>query len=258
MRRRSSNPGVVVAAISEEAAVEKKAAPAPAPAKTKARAALTVRRKSKEDFKDTIVGHLDALADMIGRKVVLELISTDVDATEVSSLSNPPHRLISWLHGQSIMENGEIESTDEEMPLRGGRQYRPVGSHDRAIIQMSSMERGSVQEIPLNNSHVDLFVPLYFMRCFYYQPNKNNLFKFISYRNLKVGPQANIDPRMQEGSSESHEAPNGSHKESKLELFDFDSLVNILGLKSMTGEQIPAPSSPRDGEDVTITIGHPK
>nr|CAD1840524.1 unnamed protein product [Ananas comosus var. bracteatus] len=197
MRRRSSNPGVVVAAISEEAAVEKKAAPAPAPAKTKARAALTVRRKSKEDFKDTIVGHLDALADMIGRKVVLELISTDVDATEVSSLSNPPHRLI-----------------------------RPVGSHDRAIIQMSSMERGSVQEIPL--------------------------------KNLKVGPQANIDPRMQEGSSESHEAPNGSHKESKLELFDFDSLVNILGLKSMTGEQIPAPSSPRDGEDVTITIGHPK
>ncbi|XP_020081434.1 cation-chloride cotransporter 1-like, partial [Ananas comosus] len=162
---------------------------------------------------------------MIGRKVVLELISTDVDATEVSSLSNPPHPS-SWLHGQSIMENGEIESTDEEMPLRGGRQYRPVGSHDRAIIQMSSMERGSVQEIPL--------------------------------KNLKVGPQANIDPRMQEGSSESHEAPNGSHKESKLELFDFDSLVNILGLKSMTGEQIPAPSSPRDGEDVTITIGHPK
>lgn len=26
----------------------------------------------------------------------------------------------------------------------------------------------------------------------------------------------------------------------------------------MTGEQIPAPSSPRDGEDVAITIGHPK
>lgn len=82
-----------------------------------------------------------------------------------------------------------------------------------------------------SNSYVDLHVPLYFMQCFYYQPNKNNLFKFISYRNLKVGPQANIDPRMQEGSSESHEAPNGSHKESKLELFGFDSLVNILGLK---------------------------
>ncbi|XP_020085139.1 probable lipoxygenase 6 [Ananas comosus] len=63
MRRRSSNLGVVVAAISEEAAVEKKVAPAPA--KTKARAALTVRRKSKEDFKDAIAGHLDSFADMI-------------------------------------------------------------------------------------------------------------------------------------------------------------------------------------------------
>lgn len=26
----------------------------------------------------------------------------------------------------------------------------------------------------------------------------------------------------------------------------------------MTGEQVPAPSSPRDGEDVAITIGQPK
>lgn len=26
----------------------------------------------------------------------------------------------------------------------------------------------------------------------------------------------------------------------------------------MTGEPIPAPSSPRDGEDVAITIGQPK
>ncbi|KAK8976448.1 hypothetical protein V6N11_013862 [Hibiscus sabdariffa] len=37
-----------------------------------------------------------------------------------------------------------------------------------------------------------------------------------------------------------------------------DSLVSILGLKSMTGEQIPAVSSPRDGEDVSITSGQPK
>nr|CAD1824845.1 unnamed protein product [Ananas comosus var. bracteatus] len=80
MRRRSSNLGVVVAAISEEAAVEKKAAPVPA--KTKARAALMVRRKSKEDFKDAIAGHLDSFADMIGRNVVLELISTDVDPSK--------------------------------------------------------------------------------------------------------------------------------------------------------------------------------
>lgn len=46
------------------------------------------------------------------------------------------------------MENGEIESADEEMASSSGRQYRPVGSHDRAVIQMSSMESGSSPDIP--------------------------------------------------------------------------------------------------------------
>nr|CAD1835743.1 unnamed protein product [Ananas comosus var. bracteatus] len=83
--RRSLNPGVVVAAISKEVAVKVAVEKKAASAKTKARAALTVRRKSKEDFKDAIAGHLDALADMIGRNVVLELISTDVDPSELFS-----------------------------------------------------------------------------------------------------------------------------------------------------------------------------
>lgn len=75
----------------------------------------------------------------------------------------------------------------------------------------------------------------------------------VPLRNIKVGQQAN-----EEGSSPRHADVNGSRNESKLELFGFDSLVNILGLKSMTGEPIPAPSSPRDGEDVSITLGHRK
>lgn len=78
-------------------------------------------------------------------------------------------------------------------------------------------------------------------------------------RNIKVGQQANVGrDANEEGSSPRHADVNGSRNESKLELFGFDSLVNILGLKSMTGEPIPAPSSPRDGEDVSITLGHRK
>lgn len=49
------------------------------PVKFKVRAALTVRRKSKEDLKDAIAKHLDAFADMVGRNVVLELISTEIN-----------------------------------------------------------------------------------------------------------------------------------------------------------------------------------
>eukprot|EP00257_Ricinus_communis_P028341 XP_025015755.1 linoleate 13S-lipoxygenase 3-1, chloroplastic [Ricinus communis] len=47
--------------------------------KFKVRAVVTVRNKHKEDFKETIAKQLDAFADKIGRNVVLELISTEVD-----------------------------------------------------------------------------------------------------------------------------------------------------------------------------------
>ncbi|KAF2300949.1 hypothetical protein GH714_018527 [Hevea brasiliensis] len=49
------------------------------PVTFKVRAVVTVRNKHKEDLKDTIAKHWDAFADKIGRNVVLELISTEVD-----------------------------------------------------------------------------------------------------------------------------------------------------------------------------------
>uniref|UniRef100_A0A0E0EK91 Cation chloride cotransporter n=1 Tax=Oryza meridionalis TaxID=40149 RepID=A0A0E0EK91_9ORYZ len=126
------------------------------------------------------------------------------------------------------MENGEIEgAADDGVPVPAppnGRRYRPVGSSDRAVIQMTSMEPGSSSSTAV--AAVSGITP---------QPPRN----------------LTVDPSMQED----HTVSQG---DSKLELFGFDSLVNILGLKSMTGEQIQAPSSPRDGEDVAITIGRPK
>uniref|UniRef100_A0A0E0ATY4 Cation chloride cotransporter n=1 Tax=Oryza glumipatula TaxID=40148 RepID=A0A0E0ATY4_9ORYZ len=126
------------------------------------------------------------------------------------------------------MENGEIEgAADDGVPVPAppnGRRYRPVGSSDRAVIQMTSMEPGSSSSTSV--AAVSGITP---------QPP----------RNLTVDPSLQEDHTVSQG-------------DSKLELFGFDSLVNILGLKSMTGEQIQAPSSPRDGEDVAITIGRPK
>lgn len=72
-----------VAAISED--LVKKAipaAPAEKPVKFKVRAVVTVRNKNKEALKDTLVKHLDALTDKIGRNVVLELISTELDQSK--------------------------------------------------------------------------------------------------------------------------------------------------------------------------------
>ncbi|CAA7062358.1 unnamed protein product [Microthlaspi erraticum] len=130
------------------------------------------------------------------------------------------------------MDKGDIEEAgsngEEEFgsgTRLGGRQYRPVVAHDRAVVEMSSIDPGSPSSSTLKN--IKVVVP------------------------GEVGSGAREGPRPQDG-------VNGHQKESKLELFGFDSLVNILGLKSMTGEQIAAPSSPRDGEDISITQGHPK
>ncbi|KAK6917091.1 SLC12A transporter, C-terminal [Dillenia turbinata] len=128
------------------------------------------------------------------------------------------------------MDNEDIESGDEEFSSQRGRKYRPVVAHDRAVLEMSSMDPGSSSS------------PF---------PNHDSLKK------IKVGSRESNFNEI-EGSASTHTGVNGSHRESKLELFGFDSLVNILGLKSMTGEQIQAPSSPRDGEEVSITVGPAK
>ncbi|XP_031265695.1 cation-chloride cotransporter 1 isoform X2 [Pistacia vera] len=112
------------------------------------------------------------------------------------------------------MDNGDIEGGDEEFRAPLGRKYRPVVANDRAVLQMSSMDTGS--------------------------PSGSSL------KNVKVDAQEN----MGSDARQNHEniGVNGSQMDSKLELFGFDSLVNILGLRSMT-EQIAAPSSPREGRD---------
>ncbi|XP_043707319.1 linoleate 13S-lipoxygenase 3-1, chloroplastic-like [Telopea speciosissima] len=75
-RKAASAP---IAAISED--LFKPVAPVASekPVKFKVRAVVTVRKKNKEDFKETIAKHLDALTDKIGRNVVLQLVSTEID-----------------------------------------------------------------------------------------------------------------------------------------------------------------------------------
>eukprot|EP00249_Psilotum_nudum_P010981 c22889_g1_i1 orf=423-3326(-) len=69
---------------------------------------------------------------------------------------------------------------------------------------------------------------------------------------------ANSETRGQGSLSPVLEVFDRTGRESKLELFGFDSLVNILGLRSMADQQNNTPASPRDGEDVAITLGRPR
>ncbi|KAG4160447.1 hypothetical protein ERO13_D02G238100v2 [Gossypium hirsutum] len=120
------------------------------------------------------------------------------------------------------LEGGE----DDGYHAQGNRKYSPVGAQDRAVLEMASMDPGSSATASQS-----------------------------SIRKVRARTQGSMDsdgkaPDVAGGD-------NGPHREHKLELFGFDSLVNILGLKSMTQEQVLAPSSPRDNEVVSITGGDP-
>ncbi|KAK4709854.1 hypothetical protein R3W88_004367 [Solanum pinnatisectum] len=126
---------------------------------------------------------------------------------------------------------GEIEGGGDENEFPSavrGRKYSPIVAHDndRAVLEMSSID-------PRSSSS---------------PYSKQDLKK------VKVNMQSDV---ASEGSMPNHSVIS-PQRESKLELFGFDSLVNILGLKSMTGDQIQAPPSPRDGGDVSIALERPR
>jgi len=55
----------------------------------KVRAVVTVRNKIREDFRETMLKHLDAISDRIGtRNVVLELISNDIDPSKPITITS--------------------------------------------------------------------------------------------------------------------------------------------------------------------------
>ncbi|XP_022842625.1 linoleate 13S-lipoxygenase 3-1, chloroplastic-like [Olea europaea var. sylvestris] len=75
--KRASKVPTLVAAISDKLDLVK-VVPDKA-VKFKVRSVVTVKNKHKEDFKETIAKRWDAFTDKIGRNVVLELISADID-----------------------------------------------------------------------------------------------------------------------------------------------------------------------------------
>ena len=46
------------------------------------RTVVTVKNKNKEEFKDKFAKHLDAFIDKIGRNIVLQLVSIEIDPSK--------------------------------------------------------------------------------------------------------------------------------------------------------------------------------
>ncbi|OAY70522.1 putative lipoxygenase 5 [Ananas comosus] len=66
------------------------------PVKFTVRAAATVRRRRKEDVKGMIANQIDAYSDKIGRNVVLELISTEIDPRTGAPRTSKRAELKGW------------------------------------------------------------------------------------------------------------------------------------------------------------------
>ncbi|KAH0982326.1 hypothetical protein GBA52_009503 [Prunus armeniaca] len=98
---RKANRGIV-AAISEDLVKIVPVFSAEKPVKFKVRAVVTVRNKIKEDFKETISKHVDALTDKIGRNVALELISTEIDPRTKAPKKSSEGVLKDWSKKSSL------------------------------------------------------------------------------------------------------------------------------------------------------------
>ncbi|KAG9458456.1 hypothetical protein H6P81_002964 [Aristolochia fimbriata] len=72
------------------------------PVRFKVGAVVTVRKKIKEDIKETLVKHLDALTDKIGRNVVLQLVSTEIDPRTNKPKKSKAAALRGWLENANI------------------------------------------------------------------------------------------------------------------------------------------------------------
>ncbi|CAM8909708.1 unnamed protein product [Rhodiola kirilowii] len=122
-------------------------------------------------------------------------------------------------------DGGNIRSKEENLQRsNSGRKYRPVVSHDCAVLEVASLDTAASSP----------------------------------FRKAKVNITCSASAKMRDGPLPASVEGNASHRESKLELFGFDSLVNVLGLKSMTAEGGQGPSSPKDGDHMSVTLGQPQ
>ncbi|ONK66147.1 uncharacterized protein A4U43_C06F4620 [Asparagus officinalis] len=102
---------VIAAAIAENLmtvaskAVEK-------PVEFRVRAAVTVRRKMKQGLKEKAEDQLDAFSDKIGRNVVLELVSTEIDPRTKRAKTSGKAALRGWFEKKKVKDQKVVYTAE--------------------------------------------------------------------------------------------------------------------------------------------------
>ncbi|XP_073015527.1 linoleate 13S-lipoxygenase 3-1, chloroplastic-like [Primulina eburnea] len=221
--------------------------------KFKVRAVLTIRNKNKEDFKETLVKHLDAFADKIGRNVVLELVSNDFDPKTKAPKKSNRAALKDW----SKKSNLKTERVNYIAEFVVDSNFGTPGA-----ILVSNKHQ---QEFFLESITVEGFPrgPLHFPCDSWVQSNKHHPGKRIFFSNQPYLPHetpAGLQALRERELRELRGDGNGERKLSD-RIYDFD-VYNDLGNPDkgidfarpiLGGQQIPYPRRCRTGRPATYT-----
>ncbi|KAL1551765.1 linoleate 13S-lipoxygenase [Salvia divinorum] len=249
--RRSTTTTTPVAAISEDLDLVK-VLPEKA-VKFKVRAVVTVRNKNKEDLKETLVKHLDAFTDKIGRNVVLELISTDFDPKTKAPKKSKEAVLRDW----SKKSNLKTERVNYTAEFEVDSNFGIPG----AITVCNKHQK----EFFLESITIEGFAcgPVHFPCNSWVQPRKDHPAKRIFFTNKPYLPHETPEGLKALREKELRELRGDGQGERKLcdRVYDFD-VYNDLGNPDkgidfarplLGGEKIPYPRRCRTGRAPTDT-----
>ncbi|KAK6148754.1 hypothetical protein DH2020_016279 [Rehmannia glutinosa] len=249
--RRGLKSTTPVAAISEDLDLVK-VVPEKA-VKFKVRAVLTVRNKNKEDLKEALVKHWDAFTDKIGRNVVLELISSDIDPKTKGPKKSNEAVLRDWSK-KSNLKTERVNYTAEF-----------VVDSNFGIPGAITVANKHQQEFFLESITIEGFAcgPVHFPCNSWVQPKKDHPGKRIFFSNQPYLPNetpAGLKALREKELRELRGDGNGERKLSD-RVYDFD-VYNDLGNPDkgidfarpiLGGEKIPYPRRCRTGRPPTDT-----
>ncbi|KAJ7565451.1 hypothetical protein O6H91_02G061600 [Diphasiastrum complanatum] len=132
------------------------------------------------------------------------------------------------------MDNGSQSHLRGDFPQENGERYSLAEFPRMTAVDLSSPTRSPDHGMIFNNSSA-------------YSKNSRNVEDTQESSDQDEGP-----------ASPTHEIFDRTERESKLELYEIDPLVDVLGLKSMGGQQPVTSFNARGGEDVAITLGRPR
>ncbi|XP_009391451.2 putative lipoxygenase 5 [Musa acuminata AAA Group] len=226
------------------------------PVRFKVRAAVTVRRKKKEDLMATVANQLDAFSDRIGRNVVLELVSAEIDLRTRKPKASNSAALRGWFEKKKAKAERVVYTAEFTVDSSFGE--------PGAITVLNRHQR----EFFLESIVVEGFAcgPVHFPCNSWVQPTRIHPHKRVFFSNKPYLP-SQTPPGLRELRQRELKELRGDGKgERKLtdRIYDYDT-YNDLGnpdrgidfvRPTLGGEQMPYPRRLRTGRPPTSTDRH--